>query len=116
MQRHFRYNGTLRAAKDGSRIPTDAVARRRQRMDALRKQAASVSLGAKLAFAVLGILPIHGAFRLLEIRLPRHFGRADARYRVGSSLSSSDMASPSCFWCHFSKIDGDGLVSHSASP
>src|SRR5215469_9613752 len=51
-------------------------------MDALLRQTAPLSLGAKLAFAALGILLIHAAFRLLETTLPRHFGRADARYRV----------------------------------
>jgi small-conductance mechanosensitive channel len=51
-------------------------------MGALLKQAVSLSLGSKLAFAALGILLIHAAFRLLETTLPRHFGRADARYRV----------------------------------
>ena len=51
-------------------------------MDALLRQTAPLSLGAKLALAALGILTIHAAFRLLETTLPRHFGRADARYRV----------------------------------
>jgi small-conductance mechanosensitive channel len=42
----------------------------------------SLSLGAKLGFAVLGILVIHAVFRLLEQRLPAHFRELDARYRV----------------------------------
>jgi small-conductance mechanosensitive channel len=48
----------------------------------LLKQLASLSIGGKLAFAALGILVIHAAFRLLEATLPRHFSKADARYRV----------------------------------
>jgi len=51
-------------------------------MGALLKQLASISIGGKLAFAALGILVIHAAFRILESTLPRHFRQADARYRV----------------------------------
>jgi small-conductance mechanosensitive channel len=51
-------------------------------MSAVLNQAAALSPGAKLAVAVLGIVLINGAFRLLKVRLPRHFGQADARYRV----------------------------------
>ncbi len=51
-------------------------------MEGLLQQVASLSLSLKLASAVLGILVIHAAFRLLERTLPRHFGRADARYHV----------------------------------
>lgn len=46
------------------------------------KQLASLSIGGKLAFAALGVLAIHAAFRLLETTLPRYFRQADARYRV----------------------------------
>ena len=45
-------------------------------------QIISHSLGAKLGFAVLGILVIHAVFRLLEQKLPTHFRELDARYRV----------------------------------
>jgi small-conductance mechanosensitive channel len=45
-------------------------------------QIISLSLGAKLGFAVLGILVIHAVFRLLEQKLPTHFRELDARYRV----------------------------------
>jgi len=45
-------------------------------------QMISLSLGAKLGFAVLGILVIHAVFRLLEQKLPTHFRELDARYRV----------------------------------
>jgi small-conductance mechanosensitive channel len=45
-------------------------------------QMVSLSLGAKLGFAVLGILVIHAVFRLLEQKLPTHFRELDARYRV----------------------------------
>jgi len=41
-----------------------------------------LSLGAKLGFAVLGILVIHAVFRLLEQRLPTYFRELDVRYRV----------------------------------
>jgi len=42
----------------------------------------SLGLVGKCVAAILGILLIHGAFHLLEQTLPRHFGRADARYKV----------------------------------
>jgi small-conductance mechanosensitive channel len=51
-------------------------------MNDLFKQAASLSLFWKCLAAVVGILFIHATFRLLEQRLPRRFGQADARYRV----------------------------------
>jgi hypothetical protein len=51
-------------------------------MESLLQRVASLPLGVKLAAAVLGILGLHPAFRLLETILPRHFEQADARYRV----------------------------------
>ena len=51
-------------------------------MQNLMHQIISLSLAAKLVFAVLGILVIHAVFRLLERRLPTHFRALDARYRV----------------------------------
>src|SRR5271166_5285858 len=42
----------------------------------------SLPLAIKLLAAVLGIVVIHVTFRSLEKRLPRHFSRGDARYRV----------------------------------
>jgi small-conductance mechanosensitive channel len=51
-------------------------------MNELFKDAASLSLLGKCIAAIVGILLIHAGFRLLEQSLPRHFGRADARYRV----------------------------------
>jgi Mechanosensitive ion channel, beta-domain len=51
-------------------------------MESLLQQVASLPLSVKLACAVLGILVAHPAFRLLETVLPRHFERADARYRA----------------------------------
>src|SRR5208283_1702693 len=42
----------------------------------------SLPLAVKLLAAVLGIVVIHVTFRSLEKRLPRHFSRGDARYRV----------------------------------
>jgi small-conductance mechanosensitive channel len=51
-------------------------------MSELFKQAMSLGLVGKCVAAILGILLIHGAFHLLEQTLPRHFGRADARYKV----------------------------------
>jgi hypothetical protein len=51
-------------------------------MEGLLQRVASLSVYVKLASAVLGILVIHAAFRLLERTLPRHFGQADARYHV----------------------------------
>jgi small-conductance mechanosensitive channel len=46
------------------------------------KDAVSLSLFAKCVAAVVGILLIHATFRVLERVLPRHFGQADARYKV----------------------------------
>ena len=51
-------------------------------MENVMHRMSSLSLGAKLGFAVLGILVIHAVFRLLEQRLPTHFRELDARYRV----------------------------------
>jgi small-conductance mechanosensitive channel len=51
-------------------------------MNGLLQQAGSLSLFAKCAAAVIGIVFIYGTFRLLEETLPRRFGRADARYKV----------------------------------
>jgi small-conductance mechanosensitive channel len=45
-------------------------------------QMISLSLAAKLGFAVLGIFVIHAVFRPLEQKLPPHFRELDARYRV----------------------------------
>jgi len=42
----------------------------------------SLPLVVKLLAAALGIVVIHLTFRVLEKRLPRHFSRGDARYRV----------------------------------
>ena len=42
-------------------------------------QMISLSLAAKLGFAVLGIFVIHAVFRLLEQKLPSHFRELDAR-------------------------------------
>ena len=55
-------------------------------MDDLLKQAVSLSFLGKCVAAVIGILLIHAAFRVLEQTLPRRFGRADARYRVRKFL------------------------------
>jgi len=51
-------------------------------MNGLLQQAGSLSLFAKCVAAVIGILLIYGTFRVLEQTLPRHFGRADARYKA----------------------------------
>jgi small-conductance mechanosensitive channel len=42
----------------------------------------TLSLVGKCVAAIVGILFIHATFRLMEQTLPRHFGRADARYKV----------------------------------
>ena len=42
----------------------------------------SLTVLGKCAAAVIGILVIHAAFRVLEQTLPRRFGRADARFKV----------------------------------
>src|ERR1700693_4542550 len=46
------------------------------------KQAVSLSLVGKCVAAGVGILSIQATFRVLEQKLPRRFGRADARYKV----------------------------------
>ena len=51
-------------------------------MEDLVGRVVSLSLAVKLLAAALGIVVIHISFRLLEKRLPRHFSRGDARYRV----------------------------------
>jgi len=51
-------------------------------MEGILEQVTSLPLSVKLASAVLGILVLHPAFRVLETILPRHFEQADARYRV----------------------------------
>ncbi|MGB9403223.1 MAG: mechanosensitive ion channel family protein [Candidatus Acidiferrales bacterium] len=51
-------------------------------MNDLLKEAVSLSLFGKCVAAVVGIVIIHAAFRVLEQTLPRRFGRADARYKV----------------------------------
>jgi len=51
-------------------------------MNDLLKQAIALSFLAKCVAAAIGILCIHAVFRVLEQRLPRRFGRADARYKV----------------------------------
>jgi small-conductance mechanosensitive channel len=51
-------------------------------MEDLLKQVMSLSLLGKCVAAVVGIVLIYAAFRVLEQTLPRRFGRADARYKV----------------------------------
>ena len=51
-------------------------------MNNLLRQAVSLSFFVKCLAAAFGILIIHAAFRVLEQTLPRHFGRADARYKI----------------------------------
>jgi small-conductance mechanosensitive channel len=51
-------------------------------MDNLLRQVMSLSLLGKCVAAIVGIVVIYAAFRVLEQTLPRRFGRADARYKV----------------------------------
>jgi small-conductance mechanosensitive channel len=51
-------------------------------MQDLIHQIVSLSLGAKLVFAVLGVSLIQAVFRLLERRLPSQFHELNARYRA----------------------------------
>ena len=51
-------------------------------MNSFTQQAGSLSLFAKCVAAVVGIVVIYAFFSVLERTLPRHFGRADARYKV----------------------------------
>src|SRR6266852_3154131 len=61
-------------------------------MSDLFRQAVSLSLLGKCIAAVVGILLIHGTFRLLEKALPRRFGQADLRYRVRKLIAFSGYA------------------------
>jgi hypothetical protein len=61
-------------------------------MNDLFTQAGSLSLVGKCVAAVVGILLIHGTFRLLEKALPRRFGQADARFRVRKLVAFSGYA------------------------
>jgi small-conductance mechanosensitive channel len=58
-------------------------------MHDLLKQPIALSFLGKCVAAVIGILCIHGVFRLLEQTLPRRFGRADARYKVRKFVAFS---------------------------
>ncbi len=58
-------------------------------MHDLLKQAIALSFLVKCVAAVIGILCIHGVFRVLEQTLPRRFGRADARYKVRKFVAFS---------------------------
>jgi small-conductance mechanosensitive channel len=51
-------------------------------MNELLNHVMSLSLVEKCLAAVVGILLIHAAFRVLEQTLPRRFGKGDSRYRV----------------------------------
>ncbi len=51
-------------------------------MEDLIHRLVSLPLAVKLLAAILGIVAIHVTFRSLEKRVPRHFSRGDARYRV----------------------------------
>jgi small-conductance mechanosensitive channel len=51
-------------------------------MDSFLKEVMSLSLFGKCVAALAGVLIIHAGFRLLEQTVPRHFGRANSRYRV----------------------------------
>jgi small-conductance mechanosensitive channel len=51
-------------------------------MNELLKHAGSLSLLDKSVAAIIGILLIHAAFRVLEQTLPRRFGQANSRYKV----------------------------------
>jgi len=62
-------------------------------MDDLLKHADSLSLLWKCVAAIIGILLIHAAFRVLEQTLPQRFGRADARYRVRKFIAYSGFLS-----------------------
>src|SRR5580700_7180975 len=51
-------------------------------MNDLLQQSVSLSLLEKCLAAVVGILFIHGLFRVLERTLPLRFGQVDARYKI----------------------------------
>jgi small-conductance mechanosensitive channel len=51
-------------------------------VDDILNQTSSLSLLGKSVAAIIGIVVIYIAFRVLEKTLPQHFGKADARYRV----------------------------------
>jgi len=51
-------------------------------MGGFLKEVMSLSLFGKCVAALVGVLIIHGGFRLLEQTVPRHFGRTNSRYKV----------------------------------
>jgi small-conductance mechanosensitive channel len=51
-------------------------------MNDLYRQGMSLSPFAKYIAAAVGVLLLHTTFRVLEKKLPRRFGKADARYKV----------------------------------
>src|ERR1700739_1087676 len=51
-------------------------------MDTFLKEVMSLSLLGKCVAAFVGLLIIHAGFRVLEQPVPRHFGRANSRYKV----------------------------------
>ena len=67
-------------------------------MNDLLKQAVSLSLLGKCIAAAVGILIIHGTFRVLEETLPRRFGRSDARYKVRKLVVFSGYLFPLSFF------------------
>jgi small-conductance mechanosensitive channel len=58
-------------------------------MEHLLLQIASLSLTARLIYAVLGVFLIRSGFGLLERTLPRRFGHGDRRYRVRKIVTAS---------------------------
>lgn len=55
-------------------------------MEQLLTHIAALSLTAKLAYSIVGVVLIRSVFRLLERTLPRHFGYGDRRYRVRKTV------------------------------
>jgi small-conductance mechanosensitive channel len=58
-------------------------------MQNLFEHLAALSLTAKLVYCILGVFLIRSAFRLLERKLPLHFGYGDQRYRVRKAVTAA---------------------------
>jgi hypothetical protein len=69
-------------------------------MNDLLHQSVSRSLFAKCLDAVVGVLIIHGVFRVRERTLPLRFSRADSRYKVRKFIVFLGIRRDSPFPCH----------------
>jgi small-conductance mechanosensitive channel len=70
-------------------LAADGLKTFRTLMEQLFEHLAALSLPSKLVYCILGVLLIRSAFRLLERKLPLHFGYGDQRYRVRKMVTAA---------------------------